>query len=114
MSATTIEVRPPTPGKELSPDLVPSTPSECPSTTASRGEPKHSRLAAFLRRGSRQHDFDRKHIRKFDFGFLPIPPNRRHDPSKKVSEEFAFTWKLNLLFACAAVCALSLRLLCQI
>lgn len=114
MPATTIEVLPPTPRKELSPDLAPFTLSESPSTTAGRGELKHSRLAAFLPRGPRQHDFDHKHIRKFDFGFLPIPPNRRHDPSKKVSEEFAFTWKLNLLFACAAVCALSLSLLCQI
>ncbi|WWD01283.1 hypothetical protein V866_008226 [Kwoniella sp. B9012] len=41
-------------------------------------------------------------IRKRDYGFLPIPKNRRHDPHKKVDEEFGFTWKMNLVFAFAA------------
>ncbi|WRT67277.1 uncharacterized protein IL334_004244 [Kwoniella shivajii] len=43
-----------------------------------------------------------KSIRKRDFGFLPIPKNRRHDPYKKVDEEFGFTWKMNAVFALAA------------
>ncbi|WWC89895.1 uncharacterized protein L201_004824 [Kwoniella dendrophila CBS 6074] len=41
-------------------------------------------------------------IRKRDFGFLPIPKNRRHDPHKKLDDEFGFTWKMNLIFAVAA------------
>ncbi|EAL22725.1 hypothetical protein CNBB1730 [Cryptococcus deneoformans B-3501A] len=102
MSANTTETLPSTPRKELSTDVTPSTLSEYPSITAGLGEPKHSRLTAFLPRGSLRYEFDHQHIRKFDFGFLPIPPGRRHDPSKKVSEEFVFTWKLNLLFAFAA------------
>lgn len=110
MSANTTETLPSTPRKELSTDVTPSILSEYPSTTAGLGEPKHSRLTAFLPRGSLRCEFDHQHIRKFDFGFLPIPPGRRHDPSKKVSEEFVFTWKLNLLFAFAAVCVLSLSL----
>ncbi|KIR59883.1 membrane protein [Cryptococcus bacillisporus CA1873] len=101
MSASTIEILPPIQGKELSTDLVPSTLSGHSSSTADR-EPKHSRLGAILSRDSRQHDPDRQQIRKLDFGFLPIPPNRRHHPSKKVGDESEFTWRLNLLFACAA------------
>ncbi|OCF44150.1 membrane protein [Kwoniella heveanensis CBS 569] len=41
-------------------------------------------------------------IRKRDFGFLPIPKSRRHDPRKKVDVEFGFTWRMNLVFAVAA------------
>ncbi|WVF72050.1 hypothetical protein IAT40_006862 [Kwoniella sp. CBS 6097] len=41
-------------------------------------------------------------IRKLDFGFLPIPKNRRHDPRKKPDVEFGFTWRMNLVFAVAA------------
>ncbi|WVR05316.1 hypothetical protein IAU60_002330 [Kwoniella sp. DSM 27419] len=41
-------------------------------------------------------------IRKRDFGFLPIPKNRRHDPGRKVDAEFGFTWRMNLVFASAA------------
>ncbi|WWC69343.1 uncharacterized protein I206_103281 [Kwoniella pini CBS 10737] len=41
-------------------------------------------------------------IRKRDFGFLPIPRSRRHDPHKTVTEEFGFTWKMNLVFAFAS------------
>ena len=42
-------------------------------------------------------------IRKRDFGFLPIPKHRRHDPSRKPEEQFLFSWKLNLVFATTAV-----------
>ncbi|ODN83164.1 hypothetical protein, variant [Cryptococcus amylolentus CBS 6039] len=44
-------------------------------------------------------------MRKRDFGFLPIPQSRRHDPSKAVQGEFPFTWKINALFASAATIA---------
>lgn len=42
-------------------------------------------------------------IRKKDFGFIPIPKNRRHDRNLKPEEQFAFTWRMNLVFAMAAV-----------
>ncbi|ORX33411.1 major facilitator superfamily domain-containing protein [Kockovaella imperatae] len=41
-------------------------------------------------------------VRKKDFGFLPIPRNRRHEPGMKPEEQFVFTWRLNLLFAGSA------------
>jgi hypothetical protein len=44
-----------------------------------------------------------KRTRKLDFGFLPIPKNRRHDPNVKPEEQFLFTLKMNLVFATAAV-----------
>ncbi|KAK8869669.1 hypothetical protein IAR55_000237 [Kwoniella newhampshirensis] len=44
-------------------------------------------------------------IRKRDFGFLPIPKYRRHDPNRAVEEEFDFTWKINAIFATAATVA---------
>jgi hypothetical protein len=43
-------------------------------------------------------------IRNRDFGFLPIPSSRRHDPNLKSHELFIFTWKINLVLAGAAVC----------
>ena len=42
-------------------------------------------------------------VRKRDFGFLPIPKDRRHEPGRKPEEQFVFTWRLNLLFAASAV-----------
>lgn len=45
----------------------------------------------------------RKEIRNRDFGFLPIPSSRRHDPNLKSHEQFIFTWKINLVLAGAAV-----------
>lgn len=42
-------------------------------------------------------------IRTRDFGFLPIPKNRRHDPSRNAHEQFGFSMKMNLLLAAAAV-----------
>jgi hypothetical protein len=50
----------------------------------------------------------RKGIRHCDFGFLPIPSSRRHDPNLKSHEQFIFTWKINLVLAGAAV-SMSLR-----
>ena len=44
-----------------------------------------------------------KQIRNWDFGFLPIPKSRRHDPNLKPHEQFIFTWKINLVLAGAAV-----------
>lgn len=41
--------------------------------------------------------------RKRDFGFVPIPKSKRHDPNLKVHEQFAFTWRMNLILAGAAV-----------
>lgn len=41
--------------------------------------------------------------RKLDFGFIPIPKSKRHDPNLKVHEQFAFTWRMNLILAGAAV-----------
>lgn len=41
--------------------------------------------------------------RKTDFGFIPIPKSKRHDPNLKVHEQFAFTWRMNLILAGAAV-----------
>jgi hypothetical protein len=38
-----------------------------------------------------------------EFGFLPIPKSKRHDPTLKTHEQFAFTWKMNLILAGAAV-----------
>lgn len=38
-----------------------------------------------------------------EFGFLPIPKSKRHDPTLKVHEQFKFTWKMNLILAGAAV-----------
>jgi len=49
-----------------------------------------------------------KEIRDRDFGFLPIPNSRRHDPNLKSHEQFIFTWKVNLVLAGAAV-SLSFR-----
>jgi hypothetical protein len=49
-----------------------------------------------------------KEIRNRDFGFLPIPSSRRHDPTLKSHEQFIFTWKINLVLAGAAV-SMSLR-----
>ena len=49
----------------------------------------------------------RKEIRNRDFGFLPIPNSRRHDPNVKSHEQFKFTWKINLVLAGAAVSLLS-------
>ena len=46
-------------------------------------------------------------IRKVDFGFLPIPKSRRHDRNLKPEEQFIFTWRMNLVFAGAAVRLLS-------
>jgi len=43
-----------------------------------------------------------KEIRNRDFGFLPIPSSRRHDPNLKSHEQFIFTWKINLVLAGAA------------
>lgn len=43
-----------------------------------------------------------KSIRKLDFTFLPIPKNRRLDPLQQPEEQFAFTWRMNLVFATAA------------
>lgn len=42
-------------------------------------------------------------IRKKDFGIIPIPKNRRHDPKLKPEDQFAFTWRMNIVFALAAV-----------
>lgn len=42
-------------------------------------------------------------IRKKDFGFLPIPKSKRHDPNVPPEEQFGFTWRMNLVFAGAAV-----------
>lgn len=44
-----------------------------------------------------------KNIRKKEFGFIPIPKSKRHDPNLKVHEQFIFTWKINLILAGAAV-----------
>jgi hypothetical protein len=44
-----------------------------------------------------------KTIRNLDFGFLPIPSSRRHDPNLRPHEQFIFTWKINLVLAGAAV-----------
>jgi hypothetical protein len=44
-----------------------------------------------------------KKQRKRDFGFLPIPKSRRHNPNLKPEEQFIFTWRMNLVFATAAV-----------
>lgn len=41
--------------------------------------------------------------RKRDFGIIPIPKNKRHDPNLKVHEQFEFTWRMNLILAGAAV-----------
>ncbi|KAK1924941.1 membrane protein [Papiliotrema laurentii] len=41
-------------------------------------------------------------IRKKDFGFLPIPKSKRHDPNVPPEEQFGFTWRMNLVFAGAA------------
>lgn len=41
--------------------------------------------------------------RKRDFGFLPIPKSKRHDPNLKTHEQFQFTWRMNLILAGAAV-----------
>ncbi|ORY28266.1 putative membrane protein [Naematelia encephala] len=41
-------------------------------------------------------------VRKRDFGFLPIPKGRRYDPKLKPEEQFAFTWRMNLILATAA------------
>lgn len=49
------------------------------------------------------HDRPIRTTRKRDFGFLPIPKSKRHDPSLKVHEQFAFTWRMNLTLAGAAV-----------
>jgi len=51
----------------------------------------------------------RNTIRKVDFGFLPIPKNRRHDPNLKPEEQFLFSWRMNLVFATAAVSLLSVQ-----
>lgn len=40
--------------------------------------------------------------RKLDFGFLPIPKNRRQDPNLQSEEQFIFSWRTNLVFAAAA------------
>ncbi|KAL7423988.1 hypothetical protein Q5752_001573 [Cryptotrichosporon argae] len=40
-------------------------------------------------------------VRKRDFGILPIPKWRRHDPRLSISERFPWTWRLNLVFAIA-------------
>jgi hypothetical protein len=45
--------------------------------------------------------------RKKEFGFLPIPKSKRHDPTLKVHEQFEFTWKMNLILAGAAVSSAS-------
>lgn len=42
--------------------------------------------------------------RKRDFGLIPIPKSKPHDPNLKVHEQFAFTWRMNLILAGAAVC----------
>ena len=52
---------------------------------------------------SRQSVISRKPIRKRDFGFLPIPKNRRHDPNLKPEEQFKFSLRMNIVFAVAAV-----------
>lgn len=41
--------------------------------------------------------------RKRDFGFLPIPTSKRHDPSQKPEEQFVFNFKMNFVFALSAV-----------
>lgn len=41
--------------------------------------------------------------RKRDFGLIPIPKSKRHDPNLKTHEQFAFTWRMNLILAGAAV-----------
>jgi hypothetical protein len=55
--------------------------------------------------GINNEDDDRpvKVGRKRDFGFIPIPESKRHDPNLKVHEQFAFTWRMNLILAGAAV-----------
>lgn len=45
--------------------------------------------------------------RKRDFGFLPIPKSKRHNPNLKTHEQFEFTWRMNLILAGAAVCPFS-------
>ncbi|GFZ45710.1 hypothetical protein JCM24511_03439 [Saitozyma sp. JCM 24511] len=52
---------------------------------------------------------DPKHIRKRDFGFLPIPKPRRYDPAVKPEVCFPFTWRMNAVFAiCATVSVMNL------
>jgi hypothetical protein len=45
-------------------------------------------------------------VRRKDFGFLPIPKNRRYDPSASPGNLSVFTWKINIVFAVAAVSGL--------
>jgi hypothetical protein len=50
-----------------------------------------------------QECIDGSNPRKREFGFIPIPKSKRHDPTLKVHEQFVFTWKMNLILAGAAV-----------
>lgn len=47
--------------------------------------------------------------RKRDFGFVPIPKSKRHDPSQKPEEQFVFNFKMNFVFALSAVSLLLAR-----
>ena len=42
-------------------------------------------------------------VRKHDFGVLPIPKYCRFDPNLSPEEQPKFTWRINLVFALAAV-----------
>jgi hypothetical protein len=50
-----------------------------------------------------RRSLDRREPRKREFGIIPIPKSKRHDPTLKVHEQFVFTWKMNLILAGAAV-----------
>ncbi|WVQ98877.1 hypothetical protein IAU59_006008 [Kwoniella sp. CBS 9459] len=86
-SSTDIKTPSYPPSIALQPQVDPQ--AQAPETAAS-GSPAH------------QTSHDAIKIRKLDFGFLPIPKSRRHDPRKKVDVEFGFTWRMNLVFAVAA------------
>lgn len=44
-------------------------------------------------------------VRKRDWGFVPIPKNRRHDPRLLPEECFPWSTRINLVFAICSVCS---------
>ncbi|WVQ78595.1 hypothetical protein IAT38_000681 [Cryptococcus sp. DSM 104549] len=84
----------------ISDDTSPSSSSAPPPHALS-----HNPLTAMLSRLSHRGDPSLLPVRKRDFGFLPIPRNRRHDPNRRPEDEFVFTWRMNLIFASAATTA---------
>ena len=46
---------------------------------------------------------EKRPVRKHDFGVLPIPKYCRFDPNLSPGEQPKFTWRVNLVFALAAV-----------